>query len=446
MYANILRPNHIDTGSIEMSKAITDYLSAKDKSEPVNAPRVRLTEALLKSLPIKPYDYAIHEDLVPGLSVRVRKDTGSKSFQVVKKVNGRMSRGKVCAYGERPYSRGDESVLRAAQALIAQMNGGITPAKKKAKAKAQATQEARESLTVKDACDNYINSKVRALNTIRGYERFRDNHLVVWHSRQLASISEDDVEELFDDVTEEAGPVAANNVVRFFRAVWKHSRRKYGLGDSPTIIFTKEGDNTKSWNSEERRTRYVHRNELEPWWKAAERLREDYVGDGELAADFLQFALLTGLRRREISGLKWENINYRRKTFVIMENKSKRPHTVPLTDALITILERRKGETRPFQIEEPKKFIAQVAQWSGVPFSSHDLRRTYLSHATAVGVPMPIQKALVNHSRKADVTDGYIQIAEDVMREAMEKIQGYMLAHAGQVNKVSSIRVVSNAL
>ena len=60
-----------------MSKAITDYLSAKDKSEPVNAPRVRLTEALLKSLPIKPYDYAIHEDLVPGLSVRVRKDTGS---------------------------------------------------------------------------------------------------------------------------------------------------------------------------------------------------------------------------------------------------------------------------------------------------------------------------------------------------------------------------------
>ena len=57
---------------------------------------------------------------------------------------------------------------------------------------------------------------------------------------------------------------------------------------------------------------------------------------------------------------------------------------------------------------------------------------------------MPIQKALVNHSRKADVTDGYIQIAEDVMREAMEKIQGYMLAHAGRINKVSSIKAASN--
>tara|TARA_R110002167_G_scaffold365922_1_gene592068 strand:- start:3923 stop:5209 length:1287 start_codon:yes stop_codon:yes gene_type:complete len=427
-----------------MSSTITDYLSAKDKGEPVKAPRVRLTEALLKSLPVKTYDYAIHEELVPGLSVRVRKDTGSKSFQVVKKVNGRMSRGKVCAYGERPYSRGEESVLRAAQTLIAQMNDGFTPAKKKAKARAQALQEARESLTVKDACDNHINSKVRALNTIKGYERFRDNHLAVWHSRQLASIAEDDIEELFDEITDKVGPVAANNVIRFFRAVWKHSRRKYGLGDSPTIIFTEEGDNTKAWNSEERRTRYVHREELKPWWKATERLRKYYVGDGELAADFLQFALLTGLRRREITELRWENINYRRKTFVISKNKSNRLHTVAMTDVLITILERRKGESRPFQIEEPKKFITQVAQWSDVPFSSHDLRRTYLSHATTVGIPMPIQKALVNHSRKSDVTDGYIQIAEDVMREAMAKIQNYILAHAGQVAKVSSIKESSN--
>jgi hypothetical protein len=121
-----------------MSKAIIDYLAAKDKGESVTAPRVKLTEAAIKSLPAKPYDYTVHEELVPGLSVRVRKDTGSKSFQVVKKVAGRMSRGKVCAYGERPYSRGDESVLKAAQALIAQMNNGVTPAKKKAKAKAEA--------------------------------------------------------------------------------------------------------------------------------------------------------------------------------------------------------------------------------------------------------------------------------------------------------------------
>lgn len=419
-----------------MNKAITDYLTAKDSGESSASPKVKLTEAIINSLPAKSYDYVIHEEIVPGLSVRVRKNTGNKSFQVVKKVSGRMSRGKVCTYGERPYSRGDESVLKAAQDLISQMNKGVTPAKRKAQAKQEALVQARRSLTLKEACSNYINAKVRAINTTKGYERLHDNHLKTWHTRQLASISEDDLKDLFDDITENTGPVAANNVIRFVRAVWKHHRRKYELGEPPTIIFTKEGDNLKSWNSEERRTRYVHREELSPWWKAVERLRADYIGDGELAADFLQFALLTGLRRREITGLKWEDINPRRGTFVITENKSKRPYTLPLTEALKTILHSREGETRPFQIEEPKKFITQVSLWSEVPFSTHDLRRSYLSHATSVGIPMSVQKALVNHSRKSDITDGYIQLDEGVLHDAMVRIQTYILNHAGKTKNV----------
>jgi len=225
--------------------------------------------------------------------------------------------------------------------------------------------------------------------------------------------------------------------------VWKHHRRKYNLDECPTIIFTREGDNIKSWNAEKRRTRYVHHTELQPWWEATERLRSDYVGDGDLGADYLQFALLTGLRRREITKIHWEDVNKRRKTLLIPENKSKRPLVLPITGHLEAILDRRKGN-RPFNIVEPKKFIAQVVEWSGVPFSSHDLRRTLLSHATAAGIPMPIQKALVNHSRKTDVTDGYIQIDEEVMRDSLDKIQSYILSHAGQINNVTPIQEASN--
>ena len=75
----------------------------------------------------------------------------------------------------------------------------------------------------------------------------------------------------------------------------------------------------------------------------------------------------------------------------------------------------------PFCSEEPKKFIATVAEWSDVPFSTHDLGRTFLSHATAVNISLPVQKELVNHSRKNDVTDGYIQIDPDTLRDAAEK-------------------------
>jgi len=429
-----------------MSKEIIEYLTAKDANPKarVTSPAVKLTQAIIDSLPTKPYDYQVRELTVPSLRVRVRKKSGNKIFEIHKKVNGRATTAPICRNGQAPYSKGDESVLVRARSMIAELDKGETPSMKKAKARAEAQAKARESLTIKDACDNYIKAKVRAHSTTKNYQRFRDNHLKNWQKKQLVSIIEDDIEELFDSITDSAGPVAANNVVRFFRAVWKHHRRKYGLGDSPTIIFTEEGDNIKSWNSEQRRTRYVHREELKPWWEATERLRKKYVGDGQLAADYLQFALLTGLRRREITGLKWEDINRRRKTFLIAENKSKRPYAVPLTQALEDILDRREGGSRPFNIEEPKRFITQVTEWSMVPFSSHDLRRTYLSHATAVGIPMPVQKALVNHSRKSDVTDGYIQIDEDVMREAMDKIQAYILAHAGQIKAVTPIRSTSN--
>ena len=417
------------------NRIISQYLTARDNGERMNAPRIKLTSAMIEGLPTKPYDYAIGESLVPGLSVRVRKDTGSKTFEVIKKVSGRMARSKVCAMGERPYARGEESVIVTARAIIAKMDKGITRSQEKAEARAKVVEVARTSLTVKEACTTYIQGKTRAPSTTNGYKRFCDNHLTDWHSKQLSGITEDNIAGLHSEITKNTGAVAANNVVRFFRAVWKFHRRKLKLGESPTIIFTREGDNIREWNAENLRTRYIHREELKPWWTAAERLRKDYIGDGDLAADYLQFALLTGLRRREITGMLWENINRRRRTLLISDNKSKRPHTIPLTKPLEDILDHRKGELRPFLIEEPKRFISQVGEWSNVSFSSHDLRRTFLTHATAVGIPETLQKAMVNHSRRG-VTDGYIQIDEDTLREAMQKVQSYMLTHAGQVKNV----------
>ena len=116
------------------SKIISQYLTARDNGERINAPRVKFTNAMIDQLPTKPYDYAIGEASVPGLSVRIRKDTGNKTFEVVKKVNGRTARSKVCALGERPYAKGDESVIVTARSIIAKMDRGITRSKEKAQA------------------------------------------------------------------------------------------------------------------------------------------------------------------------------------------------------------------------------------------------------------------------------------------------------------------------
>lgn len=428
-----------------MTKSIIqEFLSQKDRGVKIESPKIKLTQAVVDWLPVKPYEYSIRDITIPSLSVRVRGKTGNKTFYVVRKVNRKVLRSKICANGERPLSVGDESVFAEARTVISEIYAGITPASKKAAVREAAVEAEKLATTVEQACTNYIQAKTRAVNTTKGYERFRDNHLSHWSTYQLPSITEDDIADLHDEITEHTGGVAANNVVRFFRAVWKFHRRRLKLGDCPTIIFTKEGDNLKSWNPENRRTRYVAKEELKPWWEATERLRQEFSGDGDLAADYLQFAMLTGLRRREICQIKWEDINMRRKTFIVPDNKSKRPYAVPLTGFLQDILDRRSGNDRPFFIEEPKKFIAKVVQWSDVPFSTHDLRRTFLSHATAVNVSLPVQKELVNHSRKNDVTDGYIQIDSDTLRDAAEKVQTYILTWAGSIKNVVPLGVFAS--
>ena len=423
---------------------IQEFLSQKDRGVKIESPKIKLTQAVVDWLPVKPYEYSIRDITIPSLSVRVRGKTGNKTFYVVRKVNRKVLRSKICANGERPLSVGDESVFAEARTVISEIYAGITPASKKAAVREAAVEAEKLATTVEQACTNYIQAKTRAVNTTKGYERFRDNHLSHWSTYQLPSITEDDIADLHDEITEHTGGVAANNVVRFFRAVWKFHRRRLKLGDCPTIIFTKEGDNLKSWNPENRRTRYVAKEELKPWWEATERLRQEFSGDGDLAADYLQFAMLTGLRRREICQIKWEDINMRRKTFIVPDNKSKRPYAVPLTGFLQDILDRRSGNDRPFFIEEPKKFIAKVVEWSDVPFSTHDLRRTFLSHATAVNVSLPVQKELVNHSRKNDVTDGYIQIDSDTLRDAAEKVQSYILTWAGSIKNVVPLGVFAS--
>ena len=428
-----------------MTKSIIqEFLSQKDRGVKIESPKIKLTQAVVDWLPVTPYEYAIRDITIPSLSVRVRGKTGNKTFYVVRKVNRKVLRSKICANGERPLSVGDESVFAEARTVISEIYAGITPASKKAAVREAAVEAEKLATTVEQACTNYIQAKTRAVNTTKGYERFRDNHLSHWSTYQLPSITEDDIADLHDEITEHTGGVAANNVVRFFRAVWKFHRRRLKLGDCPTIIFTKEGDNLKSWNPENRRTRYVAKEELKPWWEATERLRQEFSGDGDLAADYLQFAMLTGLRRREICQIKWEDINMRRKTFIVPDNKSKRPYAVPLTGFLQDILDRRSGNDRPFFIEEPKKFIAKVVEWSDVPFSTHDLRRTFLSHATAVNVSLPVQKELVNHSRKNDVTDGYIQIDSDTLRDAAEKVQSYILTWAGSIKNVVPLGVFAS--
>src|SRR5438477_12960036 len=72
----------------------------------------------------------------------------------------------------------------------------------------------------------------------------------------------------------------------------------------------------------------------------------------------------------------------------------------------------------------------QLVAKSGVPFSPHDLRRTFASIVSRLGDRLSYYttKRLLNH-RTSDVTRGYIQFDIEQLRCAMQAVEDFVLTH-----------------
>src|SRR5690606_4396018 len=114
-------------------------------------------------------------------------------------------------------------------------------------------------------------------------------------------------------------------------------------------------------------------------------------GFGDAVADFLLLLLFTGLRRNEAAQLRWKDVDLESRMLTIPDPKNRVPHTLPLSDFVFEMLERREewatspwvfaGSGKKGYLVEPKKQIQRVIEVSGVQFSIHDLRRTFATVA-----------------------------------------------------------------
>ena len=151
-------------------------------------------------------------------------------------------------------------------------------------------------------------------------------------------------------------------------------------------------------------------------------------GRNGLARDYLQLVLLTGLRRSEVLGLRWEDVDLVGRTLTVKDTKNHRDHPLPLPDYLAGLLERmpRHGAN----VFEGSRGLSS-ARRSGVPFCIHDLRRTFATIADSLDIPGYAVKALLNHKGGSDVTAGYVVASVERLREPMQKITDYVLRCAG---------------
>jgi integrase len=107
---------------------------------------------------------------------------------------------------------------------------------------------------------------------------------------------------------------------------------------------------------------------------------------------------------------------------------------LPLSDFLVNLLAVRRNATASRSefvfpgngvtghMVEPKKMLARVRALSGVEFTLHDLRRTFITVAESLDISAYALKRLLNHKDRHDVTAGYIVLSVERLRRPMQMI------------------------
>jgi integrase len=154
------------------------------------------------------------------------------------------------------------------------------------------------------------------------------------------------------------------------------------------------------------RDRVLTDEELKAVWIAAEQCGQFGV--------IVKLLILTGQRRSEIGGLKWEWIKDDRITLPASVTKNGREHTFPITASVVKLLTSLTKLNSPLVFAVPgatktsppswttfsawSKSHAALLKLSGTSgWTLHDLRRTFATGLAALGTPIHVTEKILNH-------------------------------------------------
>ncbi|MBL4574618.1 MAG: integrase family protein [Opitutaceae bacterium] len=414
--------------------------------------RINFTKASLQSLKPAPNGkrYYVYDKKVNGLCLSVTK-TSTKSFLVYRKLKGNPIR---VTLGRFPDIK-IEQARKMAEKILGKLADGKNPIQEKRAAR-------RRGVTLGEVFEDYLETRGSNLsaNTLSNYKTIMASHLCDWKVKPMSKISRDMVERKHKKLSI-VSATSANRTMRVLRALFNYANGKYeneeGHGlfpDNPVTRLT----HLKAWNKESRRQNKIKNSELGDWLIAVLALSQSDDEFTRTSSDYLQFTLLNGLRRREAASLLVTDVDFNEKTFTIRNTKNKNPITLPMSDYTEKLLLRRckgkddkyvfTGQQKDKPINDPRKQIAIVRENSGVYFTHHDLRRTFISIAESLDISAYAVKKLVNHSTGGDVTAGYVIMDVERLRLPMQKISDFVLKHAGlkSSSEIVSLNLGKNSL
>jgi len=395
---------------------------------------MRITQSFVDQVPLPPpkeggkTNQTFYRDsATPGFGLRVTSG-GTKSFIVEKRIQGKVKRVTLGKYGNLTVEQGRDAAMR----FLSEVATGKNPIAEKKNLRIR-------NATLLEAFEDYLASrKDLKPSTINDYRRSINGPFLMWQTKRLTEITKDMVQ-LRHASLGKRSKARANNAMRVLRAVFNHAIAKYEDNYGYQVALSNPVDRlsqTHAWYKVNRRQTLIKPHELPDWFAASRQL------NNETTRHYLYLLLFTGLRRSQASGLKWEDVDFKDKTLTINETKNHQLHVLPLSDFLYELLKKRHADKdSPYvfpsdsergYLVEPRTAVKRVSELSGITFTLHDLRRTFIAIAENLDIPGYALKQLLNHKEPNDVTVDYIASNVDRLREPMQQITDFIIKNSNK--------------
>jgi len=282
-----------------------------------------------------------------------------------------------------------------------------------------------DAVTLRGVLNKFLEVKPLRRDTKRNYIFSLNKHFHDWLDIPITSITKDMVEHRHHFLT-----VSPNRL-----GTPGHGRANAALKRLIKINPVTRLTRNRRWHRIHPRQGIIPDHKLKDWYRAV----SDHPH--EVARDFMLFLLLTGMRFGETRKLRWSHVDFENGILVVPREITKcdREHRLPLSNFLIDLLRKRLAyrkhpdwifpSTRKKQnhLSESAGMVKYVRKKSGIYFTLHDLRRTFLTMAAKLDVPPYALKRLVNHSVSNDMTSRYIVLDAERLRSHMERITNAFL-------------------
>jgi integrase len=385
---------------------------------------MRLTINSADKLRLKPgqKECIVFDEDIPGFGIRIREG-GSRTWIFQYRVGSKQRRMVLGSASDAQLNLAD--TRKIASKLHGRVALGEDPAMDKATAKRDAEN------TLRSLAEQYLESRKPSWRpgTYREVVRHLNLHARPLHRIPIASVSQNDIVRLLDDIARKSGGATANKTRANLCALmgWV-IKRGIKLPEGNVASYTEKPV------QEQPRERVLSDTELRAIWNGC---LDDHYGT------IIKLLLLTGCRANEIGRLRWDELHDEQIILPGARTKNKRAHVVPLSEpakAIVARLHRRPDRVCVFGRRQDTGFSG----WSAAKreldsrakaehWTVHDLRRTVATRMVELGVQPHIVEAVLNHvsGHKSGVAGIYNRATYDKeKREALNLWAGHVMATA----------------